>query len=239
MEHAKLIRDAVETSGIALDDRKIHSLALFADSVYYSNRLFNLTGHDSLEDIVRDLIISSIEPFKDLNVPRGTVFCDLGSGAGVPGIPLSILRNDLRGFLIESSVKKTGFISEVCVKMGLENVSVINARAEDVGKEERFREFFGFAVSRAMGAPYVVIEMGAPLVAAGGFLYIYSSLEMENLHPDVIAHAEKLGMAGVGSGNHKNFGIGETGLLFIKKDHTDRKFPRRYPVISREADKIR
>lgn len=239
MEHHDLIRSIAASGGMELDDRQVEALSRFSEEVFSANRLFNLTGHDSVEKIIRDLVFSSIIPLKQLNVPRGTSFCDLGSGAGVPGIPVAVMRGDLSACLVDSSEKKTAFISGMCVKLGLDNVSVINSRAEDLGRQHEYRDSFSFALSRAMGAPYVVLEVGAPLIAVGGFIYVYSSLSVEELHTSVLSHAERLGLEGIAAANHKNFGIAEEGLMFIKKKQTESRFPRRYSVISREADKIR
>jgi 16S rRNA (guanine527-N7)-methyltransferase len=105
---------------------------------------------------------------------------DVGSGGGLPGLPLKILRPDLRLTLVESDQAKAAFLVEACAKLGLEGVEVLARRAEEVGQDPRYRELFDVAVARALAPMPVLVELCLPLVRVGGRL-----LAQKTEHEDV------------------------------------------------------
>jgi 16S rRNA (guanine527-N7)-methyltransferase len=94
---------------------------------------------------------------------------DIGSGAGLPAIPIKIVRRDLDMTLLEASRKKSSFLKEVVRKLGLHGVSVLNSRLEDLLKEDP-RPSFDLIVSRAALKLPDLVEQGLPLLKDGGFL---------------------------------------------------------------------
>jgi 16S rRNA (guanine527-N7)-methyltransferase len=94
---------------------------------------------------------------------------DIGSGGGVPGIPLAIVRPDVQVLLVESTQKKAAFLQRTAVALGLSNLQVSSQRAEDLGRGER-RESFDVATARAIGALNLLVEWCLPLVKKGGKL---------------------------------------------------------------------
>jgi 16S rRNA (guanine527-N7)-methyltransferase len=95
---------------------------------------------------------------------------DVGSGAGLPGIPLKIARPDLDVTLIEADQAKAAFLVHACAALGLEHVEVVARRAEDAGHDPRLRETFDVAVARALAPLPVLVELCLPLVRVGGRL---------------------------------------------------------------------
>jgi 16S rRNA (guanine527-N7)-methyltransferase len=95
---------------------------------------------------------------------------DVGSGGGLPGLPLKIVRPDLSVTLIESDQDKAAFIVRACAALGLEDVDVLAKRAEEVGQDPRYREAFDVAVARALAPMPVLAELCLPLVRVGGRL---------------------------------------------------------------------
>jgi len=93
---------------------------------------------------------------------------DVGSGAGFPGLPLKILYPAMRTTLIESVGKKAMFCEHIVRMLGLENVQVIKARAEEVGQKPEHREKYDCAVARAVAGMNVLSEYLLPLVRMGG-----------------------------------------------------------------------
>lgn len=100
--------------------------------------------------------------------PRSRAIIDVGSGGGLPGLPLAIARPDLSFTLLEATGKKARFLEETAAKLGLANVKVLNARAETAGRDPAHRERYGLAVSRAVGPMAVILELTLPLVEVGG-----------------------------------------------------------------------
>lgn len=95
---------------------------------------------------------------------------DVGSGGGLPGLPLKIARPDLRVTLIEADGRKAAFLVRACAELGLKEVEVVARRAEDAGRDDRYREAFDAAVARAVAPLPVLVELCLPLVRVGGKL---------------------------------------------------------------------
>jgi 16S rRNA (guanine527-N7)-methyltransferase len=102
------------------------------------------------------------------HLDRGSSVVDVGAGGGVPGIPLAILRPDLRVTLLDSDTRKAGFLTHAAGALQLDNVTVVVARAEDIARRAEVRESFDVAVSRALAPPPVMCELALPLVCTGG-----------------------------------------------------------------------
>lgn len=95
---------------------------------------------------------------------------DVGSGGGLPGLPLAIARPELEVTLVEADQVKAAFLVQACAALGLRKVDVLARRAEDVGRDARYRETFDAAVARAVAAMPVLVELCLPLVRVGGRL---------------------------------------------------------------------
>ena len=95
---------------------------------------------------------------------------DVGSGGGLPGLPLKIVRPDLELTLIEADQGKAAFLVQACARLGLEGVEVVARRAEEAGHDPRLREAFDVAVARALAPMPVLTELCLGLVRVGGRL---------------------------------------------------------------------
>jgi 16S rRNA (guanine527-N7)-methyltransferase len=95
---------------------------------------------------------------------------DVGSGGGLPGLPLKLARPDLSLTLIEANRRKAAFLVQAAAQLGLKDVEVLGVRAEDAGRDPRRRETFDVATARALAAMPVLAELCLPLVKVGGRL---------------------------------------------------------------------
>ena len=95
---------------------------------------------------------------------------DVGSGGGLPGLPLKIARPELAVTLVEADSGKAAFLVQACARLGLIDVEVVGRRAEEVGHDARYRESFDVAVARALAPLPVLVELCLPLVRMGGNL---------------------------------------------------------------------
>lgn len=95
---------------------------------------------------------------------------DVGSGGGLPGLPLKIARPSLSMTLVEADQDKAAFLVRACAVLGLHDVEVLARRAEDVGQDPLYREAFDVAVARALAPMPVLAELCLPLVRVGGRL---------------------------------------------------------------------
>src|SRR6266852_4646175 len=100
----------------------------------------------------------------------GHKLVDVGSGGGLPGLPLKIARPDLAVTLVEADQAKAAFLVQACAKLRLGDVEVLARRAEEVGHDPTYREAFDVAVARALAPMPVLVELCLPLVRVGGRL---------------------------------------------------------------------
>ena len=104
------------------------------------------------------------------HIGEGNNVVDVGSGGGLPGLPLKIARPDLSMTLIEADQAKAAFLVRACATLGLQGVEVVARRAEEVGQDPVYREAFDVAVARALAPMPVLAELCLPLVRVGGRL---------------------------------------------------------------------
>ena len=116
---------------------------------------------------------------------------DVGSGAGLPGIPIKIARPDLDVTLIEADQSKAAFLVHACAALGLEGVTVVARRAEEAGHDPKLREAFDVAVARALAPLPVLVELCLPLIKVGGRL-----LAQKTESEDPAAAARAIGLLG-------------------------------------------
>ena len=153
-----------------LDENKKQKLEKFKNLLLEWNNKFNLTSiKNDLEIEIKhfeDSIKGESLFFKNANV------IEIGSGGGFPSIPLMIVREDLKFTLVESTEKKCKFLREVIKELKL-NGEVINKRAEDLAKDEKFREKFDISTARAVARMNTLSEYCIPFLKKGGLFIAY------------------------------------------------------------------
>lgn len=156
--------------GIEFEPGDIERLGRYLACLIDANRQMNLTSVDDPDAAWMRHIFDSLTLLPHLaDLPDGAAVMDVGSGAGLPGVPLAICLPNLRFELLEATGKKAAFLSAVAAGLGLSNVGVVNQRAEDVGQDHRaHRERYDAVVARAVGPMSVIAELTAPLAKSGG-----------------------------------------------------------------------
>ena len=154
-------------------------------------RLANIIGTTNKEAIILEHLIDSLSCFLIEDLHRKTSIVDLGTGAGLPGIPLAIARPELHVALLEVTEKKVRFLNHAKEELGLKNLQVLHARAEKIGELLAYRETFELAVARAVAPLPVLLEYCAPLVHTGGaILAMKARLSKEELAKGIKASQE-------------------------------------------------
>ncbi len=132
------------------------------------NRRINLTAVDDARGIRQRHFVDSLTCATVTGDLNGRRLIDVGSGGGFPGLPLKILYPELQLTLVESVTKKVHFLQAVVEALGLQSVQIVDARAETVGQDEDFREYYDWAVARAVASLNVLLEYLLPLCRVGG-----------------------------------------------------------------------
>ena len=130
------------------------------------NEKMNLTAITDPDDIILKHFIDSLTILKE--IPRGAKVVDVGTGAGFPGIPISIMNETIKITLVDSLNKRLIFLQEVIKELKLQNVEIIHARAEEFGQDKKYRESFEVATSRAVANLSTLSEYLIPLVKVNG-----------------------------------------------------------------------
>ncbi len=154
-------------NGIQLDDRKRDLLGTFVDLLLDWNRRINLVSRRDSDNIWEGHILHSLSPLFMLEIPRNISLLDLGSGGGLPGIPLSIIRDDLNITLLDSIQKKTRALEDILSRLALTRVNVVCARAEDAGKEKNFARSYDAVIARAVAPLADLVPWSRPFLRKG------------------------------------------------------------------------
>ena len=146
-----------ERLGLHLAPEQVEQFETYYRELVLWNRKVNLTAIVDYEEVLA---------VKD--VPNSLRLLDLGAGAGLPGIPLKILFPNIQLALLDSVGKKTSFLRHLVARLSLDQVEVLTARAEDLAREERYREQFDLVLSRGVAKLPTLVELALPFCALGG-----------------------------------------------------------------------
>ncbi|MDO4733409.1 MAG: 16S rRNA (guanine(527)-N(7))-methyltransferase RsmG [Bacillota bacterium] len=223
----EILRSTGERAGIRLDDLAWARLARHWELVQEANSKFNLTAITEREQAVEKHYLDSLLALELLDSLPGEI-CDLGSGGGFPGLVLAIARPERPITLVEATEKKCVFLEECAAELGLSQLQVVNARAEEAGRDPALRERFPLVTARALAALNVLCEYGLPLLAEGGTLLAYKGAGWEE---EVAAAANALDLLNAGLGESRLYqlpGGDQRCLLRVeKRGPCPEKYPRR------------
>lgn len=163
-----LIQDAKTLFNVHLTARQVMALINFEKELMEWNQKFNLTAIRDVESIRTKHFLDSYSCVLAWKANPPYRLIDVGTGAGFPGIPLKIIYPTMHVTLVESVGKKAMFCQHIVKTLGLENIEVIQARAEDLGQKPAHRESYDWAVARAVANLNILSEYLLPLVKLGG-----------------------------------------------------------------------
>lgn len=170
--------------GIDLSPEQIDRFSHYADRLIEWNARFNLTAITEPREIVIKHFLDSLSAAR--SVPPASRVIDVGAGAGFPGLPIKIARSDISLTLLETTSKKCKFLQAVVDELGLQNVWVVNERAEAAARGSAHRESYDVAIARAVAEMPTLLEYLLPFVRIGGVAVAQKSKEAVN----DVQHAE-------------------------------------------------
>ena len=162
------LRDLLLEAGLALREEALAGLERYHTLLLEWNEKMDLTSV-SQQDMAARHFLDSLLPLKiEGMIPENGRLIDVGTGAGFPGLPLAIARPELQVTLLEAQGKRCKFLAAVCEALKLENVEIINDRAEILGRAAGYREGYDRAVARAVAPLNILCEYLLPFVKEGG-----------------------------------------------------------------------
>lgn len=216
--------------GINLTDEELAKFEEYKELLKEYNKKFNLTSIINDNEIYLKHFYDSLCITKAKELLNASSLLDIGTGAGFPGIPVAIVNKDIKITLVESNKKKCEFLKVVKDSLNLQNVEIINARAEDFAKTNR--EKFEVTTSRAVANLSILLELEFPALSVGGVLIALKSNVQEELENSKSILKEL-------NGTIKNtieytlpYEESKRTLLIIQKQlPTNSKYPRQYSQI--------
>ncbi|MDS1029838.1 16S rRNA (guanine(527)-N(7))-methyltransferase RsmG [Bacillota bacterium LX-D] len=163
-----LLQSKLKKEEILLKEDQLEKLQQFMTLLQEWNKVMNLTAIKDEAGIISKHFIDSLLYAKNAGVLNVNKVLDLGTGAGFPGIPLKIWQPDLPITLVDSLRKRINFLAEVIKILDLKNIELVHGRAEDIGKNDDYREKYDLVLSRAVASLPVLVEYCLPLVKVGG-----------------------------------------------------------------------
>lgn len=217
-----IIETVLTNAGFNLDDNKIAQLSKYYHLLIEWNQKFNLTAITDAKDVAVKHFLDSLHGHEYVS---GDV-CDVGSGAGLPAIPLKIFKPGIKLTMMDSVNKKVLFLQEVITVLGLKNAEAIHIRAEDAAKGI-YREKFDCVTARAVAKLNTLSEYCIPLVKAGGVFVAYKGSAAEEIEQA----GKAITILGGRLDTVKNISLtddyGERNIIVIKKiSSSPAKYPR-------------
>jgi 16S rRNA (guanine527-N7)-methyltransferase len=164
---------------ILISDEQLEKFILFEELLLKWNKQYNLTSITEHKEIIIKHFYDSLTCLKYIPLNKKTSLIDVGTGAGFPGIPLTIINSDIQLTLVESVGKKADFCQIVLEELCMSNSHVITSRAETVGQEPTHREQYDWAVARAVAPLSVLVEYLLPLVRIGGSILAQKGVALD------------------------------------------------------------
>jgi 16S rRNA (guanine527-N7)-methyltransferase len=168
LNYQKRLCQQCEQRGMALSTAQLEDLTQYLKLLVRWRPHLNLTGLRDAERMLDVLIVESLDFLQGDFLRPGMRLLDLGTGAGVPGIPLAVCRSDVHVTLLDRSEKKITFLRRVIALLHLKNCQPCCSTAEDLAHRLRPQEHFDVVVSRGVGSVAHLMRLTAPLLKPGG-----------------------------------------------------------------------
>lgn len=217
----------------SLSEEQIKQFKIYYETLLEESEKYNLTNLKTEEEIYIKHFLDSIIMIKYIDLDGNKSLADVGTGAGFPGIPLKIIKPNLKITLIEPTQKRCNFLNLIIKKLNLKDIEIINDRAENVVKEKR--ESFDILTARAVAGLNILLELLTPLTKQTGKIIILKGDVTEELN-NATTTIKKLKL------NQKAIytfslplNLGKRTIIeFNKKEKTPLIYPRPYAKIKKQ-----
>jgi 16S rRNA (guanine527-N7)-methyltransferase len=160
--------------GITISEGMIKKFQEYASLLLdWNKRIHLVSKKDAKSDRILRHFVDSLSIFKVIDLQKGTNILDLGAGAGIPAIPIKIVREDTQLTLIESIHKKTLFLQKLSQVLEFKKLAVINQRIENLVDQTDFEGKFDLVTAKALGKLKNIVLLSMPFLKTGGLLVAY------------------------------------------------------------------
>lgn len=218
---------------INITEKQLCQLEKYYELLIEWNKVMNLTGITVKEEVYLKHFYDSLTVLKVIDLNKVNSLCDIGTGAGFPGLVLKILFPNLNMTLVDSLNKRIKFLNEVITKLNLEKIVTVNARIEEYGINNRDK--YDVVVARAVAQLNILLEYSIPITKVNGYFIAMKGnnpIEIDNSSNAIErlnCHIEEI----------KEFNLpiensNRTIIKIKKDDKTDIKYPRKYSEIKKK-----
>ena len=227
----KLFLKEVEHLGIFLTEKQINDFDTYYKLLVSYNEFVNLKAITKEEDVYLKHFYDSLTLFKGINLKENLKICDIGTGAGFPGLVLKIVFPNLSVTLVDSLEKRIKFLDLAIEKLNLKDIKTVHSRIEDYKENE----LFDVVVSRAVAKINVLLELGCQLSKAGGLFVFMKGNVLEELNNSKNA----LKVLNYSLENVINFKLpieeSERNIVILKHTSpTSKNYPRQFSTIKKK-----
>lgn len=208
---------------LKFDDSTLSKFEIFYNLLIQKNKQFNLTAITEQTDVIVKHFIDSL--LVEKHIASNARLIDIGSGAGLPALPLKFIKPDLHVVAVDSVNKKVNFINEVASNLKLQNFAAIHSRTEQLAHQLEFRQQFDVATCRAVAQLNTLCEYSLPFLKVGGIMIAYKGGDIQTELKNAQTAINILGGKIL---NTYNFALEnmQRSIIIIKKVKNS---PRRYP----------
>lgn len=235
MDCYTLLKNAVEEQGIIFTDDMANKFEDYYNLLIEWNKKINLTAITEKEDVYKKHFVDSIKAISYSKIKESKTLIDVGTGAGLPGIPIKIILPDLDITLLDSLNKRVIFLEECITKLKLDKISALHGRAEDFAQDKRFREKFDIVISRAVANLPVLVEICLGFSKVGGYFVALKgpSITDELIVSDKVVKLMGGKVLGVRDVIFENKEFNHKILVIEKIKHTPRELPRKAGIAAK------
>ena len=234
IEFSNLMRKYAQKIQIEFTEEQLGQFYQYMNVLIEWNQKINLTAIVKPEDIILKHFIDSLTVLKYIGEKDELV--DIGTGAGFPGIPIKIMKEDVHVVLLDSLNKRIHFLNEVIKELTLEKVETIHSRIEDYGRNKKYREKYDIVTSRAVANLATLSEYMLPMAKIGGKCVCMKGSAVEE---EIIKSKKAIETLGGKIQKIESFKLpdGENcrNIIIIEKvKNTPQKYPRKAGIPSKE-----
>lgn len=217
-----------------LNKKQNEQFEKYFEFLVLENKKYNLTSITDKDEVYIKHFYDSLKVQDAYDLTTVNTFCDIGSGAGFPAIPIKILYPHLKITIIEPTRKRCNFLTELVKLLELEYVEIINDRSENI--KEDLRDSFDIVTARAVASLPVLLELTVPYVKVGGHFLALKGISYEDELTSAKGAVEKLKCDVDNIYNYKlPNDLGSRVIIdFKKREKTNPKYPRSYAVIKKK-----
>lgn len=231
MTESKFIEE-LNKIGIEISDKQLEQLNDYYNLLIEWNEKINLTGITKKEDVYLKHFYDSATIYKIINLNEEETLCDIGTGAGFPGMVLKILFPNLKVTLIDALEKRIKFLNDVIEKLKLKGIKTIHARSEEYAIKNR--EVYDVVTARAVSQLPILIEYCVPLVKENKYFVPMKA----NISQEIIDSKNAIKLLKIEEKERIEFLLPieestRTLIKFVKTEKTNKKFPRKYSEIKK------